>query len=145
VNLSALRRTWRSERGFALLESVVSLVLLGMLVSSAMGGLLFGITGAHHSLARATASAWEQAELDYLLLQGYSGLSISARTLTQSIGYTTYGQYSEPQIPAGFDHALVTIQPVDGVSVKQVTVTLYQAPSSPYTIFSTYISKFTGP
>ncbi len=119
--------------------------LLGILTTSAFGGLLFGITGAHHSLARTSASAWVQEEMDYLLLQGYSGLAVSTRTLTPSDGYTTYGQYSEPRIPAGFDHAVVGIQAVEGVPVKQVTIALYKAPSSPFTVFSTYTSNFTYP
>ncbi len=147
MSSSALRRhlSFRSERGVALLESVVTTALLGILVTSALGGLLFGLTATRHSVNRAAASAWEQAELDYLLLQGYSGLPISVRTLTSSTGYTTYGEYSEPLIPAEFDHAVVIVQAVAGVPVNQVTVTLYQTPSSPYTVFSTYISNSTHP
>ncbi len=145
MNSPALRRSVRGERGFALLESVLSIALLGILASSALGGLLFGITAARSSQARASAAAWEQMELDYLLLQGYSGLSVSTRTLTQARGYTTYGEYSEPQIPAGFDHAVVRVDAVAGMSVKQVTVTLYQSPSSPYSVFSTYISYVAYP
>ena len=119
--------------------------LLGVLTASALGGLLFGITGAHSSQARAAAAAWEQSEMDYLLLQGYSGLAVLTRTLTPSTGYTTYGDYAEPQIPTGFDHAIIEIRDIAGEPVRQVTVALYQAPSSPYTVFSTYISNVTPP
>ena len=138
-------QAWHGQRGFTLMETVVATAVLGILVTSALGGLLFGITEARYSQNRAAASAWEQAELEYLLLQGYSGLSISTRTLTQTTGYTTYGGYSEPQIPAGFDHATVSVQAVAGVTVKQVTATLYQTASSPYTVFSTYLSNYTHP
>lgn len=119
--------------------------LLGVLATSALGGLLFGLTGAHQSQARAAASAWAQEEMDHLLLRGYSGLFVSTRSVTRSGEYMTYGQYSEPQLPAGFDHAVIAVQAVDGVPVKQVTITLYQTPSAPFTVFSTYISNFTYP
>lgn len=145
MRTSALRKSAWGERGVALIESVVATFLLGVLVASALGGVLFGITGARSSQARAAAAAWEQSELDYLLLQGYSGLAVSTRTLTQSTGYTTYGDYAEPRIPTGFDHAVVDIEDDAGVPVKQVTVKLYQTTSSPYTVFSTYISDFTSP
>lgn len=137
--------SWRSERGVTLLESVMATFLLGVMATSAFGGLLFGVTSVHQSQARASASAWAQEEIDYLLLQGYAGLPVSTRTLGPSEGYTRYGQYAEPRIPAGFDHAVVDIGAVDRVPVKQVTITLYQGPSSPYTTFSTYVSNFTYP
>lgn len=143
--MPALGPSRRGERGVTLLESVMATFLLGILTTSAFGGLLFGITGAHQSHARMAASAWIQAEMDYLLLQGYAGLPLSTRTLTPSATYTTFGQYAEPQIPAGFDHAVVDVRAVQGVSVKQVTISLYQAPSAPPTVFSTYISNFTRP
>jgi hypothetical protein len=119
--------------------------LLGVLATSALGGLLFGLTGAHQSQARAAASAWAQEEMDYLLLRGYSGLSASTRSVTPSGEYTTYGQYKEPQLPPGFDHAVIGIEAVEGVPAKQVTITLYQSPSAAFTVFSTYISNFTYP
>lgn len=145
MNATVREPSRRTERGVALLESVVSIFLLGVLVTSAFGGLMFGITGAHQGRARVAASAWQQAEFDYLLLHGYSGLAVSARTLTQSTGYTTYGDYAEPSIPTGFDHAVVDVRNLLGVPVKQLTVTLYQTPLSPYATFSTYLSNFTSP
>ena len=145
MNPTVRERSRRAERGVALLESVVSVFLLGVLVTSAFGGLMFGITGAHQGRARTAASAWQQAEFDYLLLQSYSGLAVSTRTLTRSTGYTIYGDYAEPSIPSGFDHAVVDVRDLIGVPVKQLTVTLYQTPSSPYATFSTYLSNFTVP
>jgi type II secretory pathway pseudopilin PulG len=131
--------------GFTIVETVVATALLGILTLTVLGGLLFGLTQAHGSQNRAAAASWAQAELDYLQLEGYSYLSITTWTLTQTTGYTTFGGISEPTIPAGFDHAVVSIQAVTGVSVKQVTITLYQAPSSVYTILSTYVSNYTHP
>lgn len=145
MSSSTFSRFSGGEGGVALVESVVAMFILGVLTASALGGLLFGITGAHSSQARAAAAAWEQSELDYLLLQRYAGLAVSTRTLTRSTGYTTYGDYAEPQIPTGFDHAIVDVQDVAGEPVRQVTVTLYQTPSSPYTVFSTYVSNVTSP
>lgn len=145
MNPAADERAKRNERGVALLESVVSVFLLGVLVTSALSGLMFGITGAQQGRARVAASAWQQAELDYLLLQGYAGLVVSTRTLTQSTGYSTYGDYAEPPIPSGFDHALVDVRNLIGMPVKQLTVTLFQQPASPYATFSTYLSNFTSP
>ena len=132
-------------RGFTIIETVVSTALLGILTLTVLGGLLFGLTQAHGSQNRAAAASWAQAELDYLQLEGYSNLSIATRTLTATTGYTTFGGISEPTIPAGFDHAVVNIQAVTGVSVKQVTITLYQAPSTVYTTLSTYVSNYTHP
>jgi len=140
-------RRWSHDcrQGFTIIETVVSTALLGILTLTVLGGLLFGLTQSHGSQNRAAAASWGQAELDYLLLEGYSGLSGSTRTLTQTAGYTTYGGISEPTIPAGFDHAVVSVQTVAGVSVKQVTLTLYQSPSSVYTTLSTYVSNYTHP
>jgi prepilin-type N-terminal cleavage/methylation domain-containing protein len=137
--------TLRARRGFTIIETVVATALLGILTLTVLGGLLFGMTQAHGGQNRAASASWAQAELDYLLLEGYSNLSITTRTLTQTTGYTTFGAISEPTIPAGFDHAVVSIQTVAGVSVKQVTITLYQAPSSVYTTLSTYVSNYTHP
>ena len=132
--------------GFTIVETVVATALLGILTLTVLGGLLFGLTQAHGSQNRAAAASWAQAELDYLQLEGYSGLTVpTTRTLTTTTGYTTYGGISEPTIPAGFDHAVVSIQSVTGVSVMQVTITLYQAPSSVYTTLSTYVSNYTHP
>lgn len=140
------RQSLLGRGGFTIVEAVVSTALLGILAIFVLGGLLFGMTEARGGQDRAAASSWAQAELDYLLLQGYSGLSApTTRTLTQTSGYTTYGAILEPAIPSGFDHAIVGVQAVTGVSVKQVTVTLYHDPSSIYTIISTYVSNYTHP
>ncbi len=140
---------WRGwphhERGFTLVETVVSVALAGIMATTALGGLLFCITQTQTGRARAEAAAWAQAELDYLRLEGYSFL-VNTRTLTKTTGYTTFGDVAEPTIPAGFDHAVVTAQDVSGMPVRQVTIRLYQAPTStPYTILSTYVANFLYP
>jgi type II secretory pathway pseudopilin PulG len=140
------RQSLRGRRGFTIIEAVVSTALLGILTLTVLGGLLFGMTQARGGQNRAATSSWAQAELDYLLLQGYSNLTVpTTRTLTQTGGYTAYGGILEPVIPAGSDHAVISIQAVSGVSVKQVTVTLYQAPSAVFTTLSTYVSNYTHP
>lgn len=136
----------RGQRGFTLLEAVVAVALLGILAPTVLGGLLFGIAQARGSLDRAAADAWAQEELDYLLIQGYSGLTVpTTRTLTQTAGYTNYGAISEPQIPAGFDHAVISLQAVAGASAKQLTVTLYRGPSTPPISTATFISNLASP
>src|SRR3989304_4869750 len=64
-----------------------------------------GSSAARRGKWRAEAAAWVQAELDYLRVQGYSFLAddvaAGTRTLTQSSGYTTYGDLAEPGLPAG--------------------------------------------
>ena len=112
---------------------------------SALGGLLFGMSQARGGQNRAQAATWTEAEMSYLLLQGYSGLSAQTYTLTLSTGYHTFpgGTLAEPTIPTGFDHAVIAISAVTGVSVWQVTVTLYQTPSTAYTTLSTYVSNCT--
>ena len=131
--------------GFTLIETIVSVGLLGILALTVLGGLLFGMTQAHGGLNRAGAAAWAQAEFDYLRVQGYANLAAGTRTLTQTTGYTTYGSVAEPTIPAGFDHAVVTISAVASPPVKQVTVTLYQSPSSTYATLGTYVGNYTQP
>ena len=138
-----LRGVPRGQRGFTIIETVMSTALLGVLVLSALGGLLFGITQARGGQNRAQAATWAEAEMSYLLIQGYGGLSAQTYTLTQATGYHTFGSLTEPTIPAGFDHAAIAISAVAGVSVWQVIVTLYQTPSTVYTTLSTNVSNFT--
>ncbi len=143
-----MRRQWprsRGVRGFTMIETIVSTALLGVVALTVLGGLLFGMTQAHGGLNRAGAAAWSQAELDFLRVQGYTNLATGTRTLTQTTGYTTYGSISEPTIPAGFDHAVITVTAVTGVSVKQAAVTLYQSPSSVYATLSIYVANYTQP
>src|SRR5262249_26968925 len=113
----------RSQRGFTLVETVVSVALAGIMATTVLGGLLFCITQAQSGRTRADAGAWAQAELDYLRLEGYSFLTTS-RTLTQTTGYPTFGDIAEPTIPAGFDHADVVAQDVAGMPVRQITIRL---------------------
>ncbi len=135
----------RARGGFTLVETVVSVALAGVMATTVLGGLMFCITQAQTGRTRADAAAWAQAELDYLRLEGYPFLT-NTRTLTQTTGYTTFGDVTEPGIPAGFDHAIVAAQDVSGMPVRQVTIRLYQTPSSvPYTILSTYVANFLYP
>lgn len=138
-----LRRCPPGQRGFTIIETVMSTALLGVLVLSALGGLLFGIAQARGGQNRAQAATWAEAEMSYLLLPPYASFSAQTYTLTQTTGYHSYGALPEPVIPAGFDHAVVTISAVAGVSAWQVTITLYQTPSITYTTLSTYVSSFT--
>lgn len=132
--------------GFTIVETVIATALLGVLSIFVLGGVLFGMAQARGGQNRAAAASWAQAELAFLSLVGYTNLTVpTTRTLTPSTGYTTFGGISEPQIPAGFDHAVISIQAVVGLSVKQMTVTLYQGPSSVYTTLSTYVSNYTHP
>lgn len=135
----------RGVVGFTMIETIVSVGLLGVIALTVLGGLLFSMTQAHGGLNRASAAAWAQAEFDYMRVQGYANLAAGTRTLTQTTGYTTYGGIAEPRIPAGFDHAVVTISAVASPPVKQATVTLYQAPSSAYATLSTYVGNYTQP
>lgn len=141
-----IRRRHHGTGGFTIVETVIATALLGILSIFVLGGLMFGMSQARGGQNRAAAAAWAQAELAFLSLQGYANLTVpTTRTLTQTAGYTTFGTISEPQIPAGFDHAIVSIQSVTGVSVKQLTITLYYAPSLTYTTLSTYVSNYTHP
>jgi prepilin-type N-terminal cleavage/methylation domain-containing protein len=140
-----LRSSLSCDRGFTIIEAIIATALLGILTLTVLDALLFGMTQSRGGQNRAAAASWGQAELDYLLLEGYSNLSATTRTLTQTSGYTTYGGISEPTIPADFNHAVVSVQAVSGVSVKQLTITLYQGSSSIYTTLSTYVSNYTVP
>lgn len=128
-----------------MVETIVSTAILGIVALTVLGGLLFGMAQAHGGLNRAAAAGWAQAELDYLRVQGYTNLATGSRTLTATAGYTTYGSISEPRIPGGFDHAVVTVAAVAGLSVKQASVTLYQSPSSVYTTLGIYVANYTQP
>jgi len=141
------KRSSRSQWGFGLIDTVVALALAGVMASTVLGGLLFAITQARSGRARAESAAWAQAELDYLRLEGYSVLTVpSTRTLTQTSGYSTFGDATEPQIPAGFDHADIVAQDVSGMPVRKITIKLYSTPNStPYTILSTYVANFVYP
>jgi len=124
------------------------MALLGLMVTTVLGGLLYGMTEARRGKVRAEAAAWVQAELDYLRVQGYAFLAddvaAGTRTLTRSTGYTSYGDLTEPRIPAGFDRAVISAADVTGLPLRKLIVRLYETPSSPpYTILSTYVANFT--
>ncbi|HLW61665.1 MAG TPA: hypothetical protein VKV57_17320 [bacterium] len=142
-----MRRPRGGEGGFTIVEAVVATALLGVIAMTVLGGLLFGMTQAHSGLNRAAAAAWAQTELDYLRLQGYGGLGANPPTwtLTPTSVPKTFANIAEPSIPAGFDHAVITIQTLPGLPVKQVTVTLYQTPSSVYATLAMYVSNYTHP
>lgn len=117
-----------AQSGFTLVEIVVATALLGVIATTVLGGLLYGMTEARRGRLRAEAVAWVQAELDYLRLQGYPLLEATERTLTQTSGYTTYGDVAEPRIPAGFDRAVVHAEDHPILPLRKLTVVLYETP-----------------
>ncbi|HEX9247422.1 MAG TPA: hypothetical protein VGA35_14780 [bacterium] len=128
-------------RGSTNLGAITFAALPGIIALTVLAALLFGLTQARGGQDRAGAAAWAQAELDYLHAQGYSGLATGTRTLTQASGRTTYGQISEPTLPPGFDHAVISVRALPGVAEKQAIVTLYQAPSVIYATVSVYVGR----
>ncbi len=143
-------RILRGEGGFTLVELVVSATVLALMLTTVLGGLLYGMTEARRGKLRAEAAAWVQAELDFLRVQGYSFLAddvaAGTRTLTQTSGYTTYGELTEPRIPAGFARAVIQAEDVASPPLRKLTVTLYETLTSPpYTILSTYVANFSTP
>jgi hypothetical protein len=124
----------------------VATALLGVVATSVLGGLLYGMTEARRGKVRTDAAAWVQAELDYLRLQGYSFIPSvgTERVLTKTTGYTSYGSLDEPRIPEGFDRARILAEDVPGLALRKLTVILYETSDAPpYTILSTYVSNFT--
>jgi prepilin-type N-terminal cleavage/methylation domain-containing protein len=141
--IGAPRRS-RTQRGTTLIETIVATTILAILSTTALGGVLFGISQTRVTFNRASAAAWVEAEFDFLRLKGYSGLAVGTRTLTQTTGYTTpIGSISEPTIPTYFDHAVVTVAAVGALSVYQITITLYTGPSTSFAVLSTYVSQYT--
>lgn len=142
------RRGLLGQRGFTLVEVVVGTALLGLAATVVLGGLLYGMTEARRGKQRAEAAAWVQAELDYLRLRGYSfdpDLDVgNTRTLTQTDGYTTYGDITEPRIPPGFERAEIRADDHTTLPLRRLTVILYESVNSrPYVILSTYVAHFT--
>src|SRR3972149_9772098 len=128
------RRAWvlRGQAGFTLVELVVSATVLALMATTVLGGLLYGMTEARRGKLRAEAAAWVQAELDYLRVQGYSFLAddvaAGTRTLTQSSGYTTYGDLAEPRIPAGVDRAVIRAEDGAAPPLRKLTLPPYSTP-----------------
>jgi len=150
----AARRLRRTERGTTLVETIVATVVLAILSTTALGGVLFGLSQTRTTSNRALAAAWVEAEFDFLRLAGYSNsiLNTGTTTLTQTTGYRTYGtSLGEPTIPAYFDHATVAVVCAPPTSncatfaVKQVTVTLYTGPSTSFYVLSTYVASYSHP
>lgn len=142
------QRRWRRQQGTTLIETIVATAVLAILSTTALGGVMFGISQTRNTFNRATAAAWVEAEFDFLRLAGYSStiLNVGSTTLTQTTGYRTFGtSVVEPTIPTYYDHAVVTVAAVGTLSVKQVTVTLYTGPSTSFYVLSTYVSQFTHP
>lgn len=141
------RRGRGAQEGFTLLEVAIAAVILGLMASSILGGLMYGMKETKRGKMRGAAAAWVQAEIDFLRLQGYDGLSddvtASPRTVTPSGGYTTFGSLSEPTIPPSFDRAVINVQNVSGLDLRQITITVYETPASnPYTIVKTYVADY---
>lgn len=126
-------------------------VLLDLVLIFVLGGLLYGMKEGAKGSARAGAAAWLDAEVNFLRAQGYAGLAddvtAGTRTLTPTDGYTTYGGLSEPRIPARFDRAEVIVMDVAGLSLRQVTLRLYETPgsTSPYARLSSYVANAVSP
>ena len=131
----------KRARRSTILGAITFAALQGIIALTVLAALLFGLTQARGGQDRAGAAAWAQAELDYLHAQGYSGLATGTRTLTQMRGRMTYRHISEPQIPPGFDHAVIDVRALPGVAEKQAIVTLYQAPSVIYATVSIYVGR----
>lgn len=115
--------------------------LPGIVALSLLVGLLFGLAQARGGPDRAGAAAWAQAELGYLRAQGYAGLATGTRTLTQTNAHEIQGTLTEPTLPPGFHHAVITVRSLPGVDEKQAIVTLYQAPSVVYATVSIYVGR----
>ena len=154
------RRPSRTERGTTLVETIVATVVLAILSTTALGGVLFGLSQTRTTFNRASAAAWVESEFDFLRLVDNSGptgftntiLNVGTTTLTQTSGYRTFGtNLTEPTIPTYFDHATVAVacyNPPNNCAtfpVKQVTVTLYSGPSTSFYVLSTYVSQYTHP
>lgn len=146
----------RAQRGFTLVEVVVTTAILGLVATTVLGGLLSTLTESRRGFNRAQAAVWVQSELDFLRVQGY-GVAVTATPRhipdptdpanDPATGYLPdYGGIEEPRIPAGFYQAEIEVASVSGLPLKRLTVRLYQsAASPPYTILSTYISQFDYP
>ena len=146
----------RLEEGFSFMEVQVSLVILSLVATTVLSGIMYSLKEGRRGFDRAQAAAWVQSELEFLRLQGY-GVPVTASPRhvpdasdplnDPTTGYLPdYGTLSEPRIPPGFYQAEIEVTTVPGLTLKQLTVRLYQGPSSPpYTILATYVSQFSYP
>jgi prepilin-type N-terminal cleavage/methylation domain-containing protein len=143
-----------SQRGFTLIETMITVSIVGLLATTVLGGIMSSMTSARRAFVRAQAAAWVQSELDFMRLQGY-GLATGTRAIPDTsnpandptTGYLpNYGTLEEPRIPEGFFQAQIVVTDVVGLPLKQLTVRLYEtAGGTPYTILSTHISNFNYP
>ncbi len=142
--------------GFTLIEVMVALAVLSLVATTVLSGIMYSLSEGRRVFDRAQAAAWVQSELDFLRVQGY-GIPVTGTPRRvpdagnplndPATGYLPdYGNLSEPRIPQGFYQAEIEVTQVVGLPLKQLTVRLYQSPSSPpYTILATYVSQFTYP
>ena len=143
-----------NQRGFTLIETMITVSIVGLLATTVLGGMLSSMTSSRRAFVRAQAAAWVQSELDFLRVQGY-GLPTGSRSIPDTTnpandpttGYMpNYGTLEEPRIPQGFFQAQIVVTDVVGLPLKQLTVRLYEtAGGTPYTILSTHISNFNYP
>jgi len=146
----------RRADGFTLVEVVIAMALLAVVSLTVLSGIMYTLTEGRRAFDRAQAAAWVQSELDFLRVQGYGiPITATARRVPDTsnalndpaTGYLPdYGNLTEPRVPQGFYQAEIQVTSVGGLPLKQLTVRLYQSPSSPpYTILATYVSQFNYP
>ncbi len=106
--------------GFTLVEVLVAMIIVGLVTPFLMSGLISSLARARQSHDRGTATAWTQAEIEYLRSRCYERLSPSMR----KIGRSTR-QAGEPGLPDGFAAAEVRLESAGSTGLK-ATVSLYK-------------------
>lgn len=134
-----IRRAQPAERGFTLLEVMVSMILLASIVVLLTQTFMAAISRADETGDHSLAAAWVQGYVDYLRNQGYS----ITGTWTESAASCTS---PEPCLPSAFSSGSIQVSTTAFAGLKQLDITVYRVGVvSPFLAFTTYVSDLVFP
>ena len=128
IRLPKLRKTGivREERGFTLIEVLISIVLLGLITASLAFGLGSASKGLVHNDSRQTAKNLAETQLEYIKNQPYA-LAYDTSAITPTAGYIV-----SCAVHSGTESAY--FNPIRDVNIQLIIITITGPGNVTYTL-----------